>query len=170
MRLFLYIIFAITVGVCNAQEVVIPNSGISFTAPDEFKPLSQEFIDIKWHRKNPPKWAIGNASMKTTIAYDVRDIDISGKPLEETMEIYKNTMTRIIGGLVWKKHEIVEIFGRKWIYFEILTNAVDTEIYNIILITAHGNSMLMFNFNSTKEDFAKYEKALRASIETIKVP
>ena len=33
---------------------------------------------------------------------------------------------------------------------------MDTDIYNIMLVTSYGQEMLMFNFNSTKEDFSIY--------------
>jgi len=49
------------------------------------------------------------------------------------------------------------------------TNAVDTDIYNIMLFTCYKGKMLIFNFNSTREEFKKYEKDLRKSIRTIKI-
>lgn len=49
------------------------------------------------------------------------------------------------------------------------SSAVDTDIHNIMLITGIGEEMLVFNFNSTREEFPQVEKALRASIDSIKV-
>jgi len=34
-----------------------------------------------------------------------------------------------------------------------------------MLFTGHNGQMLAFNFNSTAEEFKKYEKAIRASIK-----
>ncbi|SIQ23107.1 hypothetical protein SAMN05421647_10376 [Marinobacterium stanieri] len=70
----------------------------------------------------------------------------------------------------WKKQEVIHLSGRDWIYFEVTSNAIDTDIYNIMLVTSYGKEMLLFNFNSTKEDFPQYEKALRNSVNTIKIP
>ncbi|CAA6677571.1 Unannotated [Lentimonas sp. CC4] len=49
------------------------------------------------------------------------------------------------------------------------SNAVDADIYNIMLITGLNGQMLAFNFNSTKSDFPKYENSLRESIKSIKL-
>ena len=53
---------------------------------------------------------------------------------------------------------------------EMTSNAVDTDIYNIMLLTGVEEKMLVFNFNSTKKDFPKYEAALRKSLNSVKLP
>jgi hypothetical protein len=65
---------------------------------------------------------------------------------------------------------IIELSGRKWVMLEMTSEAADTEIYNIVLATGYKGQLLMFNFNSTKKDFPNFEKALRESIASIKVP
>ncbi|VAW44950.1 hypothetical protein MNBD_GAMMA04-274 [hydrothermal vent metagenome] len=153
-----------------AKEVNISDTGISFIAPDEFQPLSQEIIDVKWPKKRAPKWVIGNESASTTIAYDLKPNDISTAPLPELMNYLKTNFDRLIPGIEWKKREIIELSGKNWVYLEMTSNAIDTDIHNIILLTSYGREMLMFNFNSTKEEFSKYETELRKSLRTIQLP
>jgi len=50
---------------------------------------------------------------------------------------------------------------------EMTSRAIDQDIHNIVLITSHKGKMLMFNFNSTKNEFPKMESILRDSINTI---
>ncbi|EPJ46482.1 MAG: hypothetical protein OFPII_20250 [Osedax symbiont Rs1] len=153
-----------------AQAISISDSGISFDAPDEFQPVAQQIIDIKWPQKNAPKWVVGNKSASTTIAFDLKPNDISTVPLSAVMKHFKKTFDRVIPGIEWKKREIIELSGKKWLFLEMTSNAIDTDIYNIMLLTSYGKQMLIFNFSSTKEDFAKYETALRNSIQSIKLP
>lgn len=75
----------------------------------------------------------------------------------------------MILGLEWKENKTITLAGRKWGYLEMTTTAVDTNIYNIMLFTGHNGQMLVFNFNSTKEEFPKYEQALRKAVETIQI-
>ncbi len=153
-----------------AQAISISDSGISFAAPDEFQPVAQEIIDLKWPQKNAPKWVVGNKSASTTIAYDLKPNNISTVPLSAVMNHFKKTFDRVIPGIEWKKREIIELSGKKWLFLEMTSNAIDTDIYNIMLITSYGKKMLIFNFNSTKEDFSKYETVLRESIKSIQLP
>lgn len=170
MKFFIITIVIFLSANCFAKEVKIGNSGISFDAPNGFSSLSQELIDIKWPQKRAPKWVVGNNSGTTTIAYDLKPNDISKAPLEKLMSYFKTTFEKVIPGIAWKKREIIELAGQKWIFMEMTSSAIDTDIYNILLITSYEKKMLMFNFNSTKEDFIKYELALRKSIDTINIP
>lgn len=156
--------------ICFAKEISISDTGISFNAPDEFQPLSQNLIDAKWPQNNAPKWVVGNKSASTTIAYGLKPNDISAVPLPELMNHFKTTFDRVIPGIDWKKREIIKLSGKSWIYLEMTSNAIDTDIYNIMLVTSYGKEMLIFNFNSTKEDFSKYESELRNSAKTIHLP
>ena len=76
----------------------------------------------------------------------------------------------MIPGIQWKKNEIIEHSGQKWLLMEMTSNAIDTNIYNMLLLTGHEGKMLVFNFNSTKEDFPKYEAALRKSLKSVTIP
>jgi hypothetical protein len=53
---------------------------------------------------------------------------------------------------------------------EMTSRAVDTDIYNIMFVTGYEDQMLVFNFNSTKEDFQQFEGKLRASLKSITIP
>lgn len=172
MKIILGLIVNALTSVCLAKEVNIADSGITFNAPDEFVPLPlpQEIIDAKWPSSRAPRWVIGNASGATTIAYDIKPNDISAVPLTRLMSHFKTTFNRIVPGIEWIKSEIIEISGAKLVYLEMTSNAIDTDIHNIMLLTSYGKQMLIFNFNSTKEEFSRYESELRNSVETIRLP
>ena len=53
---------------------------------------------------------------------------------------------------------------------EMTSNAVDTDIHNIMMLTGIDGKMLVFNFNSTREDFPRYEEELRKSLNSIELP
>ena len=83
--------------------------------------------------------------------------------------MFGTLMGRAIANLVWKRKEIVEMQGQRWIWLEMTSSAIDTDIYNIMLITPFDGRMVIFNFNSTKEEFAQNEAALRASVASIRL-
>lgn len=170
MKIILSLIVVMMSAVCTAKDIQVSDTGISFVAPDEFQPLSQDLIDAKWPQKSAPKWVVGNETASTTIAYDLKPNDISAAPLPDLMNYFKTTFDRIIPGIEWKKREVIELSGKSWVYLEMTSNAIDTDIYNIMLLTSYGKEMLIFNFNSTKKDFSKYESELRKSVTTIQLP
>ena len=144
-------------------------SKAAFSPPDRFKPLSQELIETKWPNRNGPRFVVGNERGTTTVAYDVKAQDISRMELEDIRAGFEQTFTRVIPGIQWKANKIIEHEGRNWIYMEMTSNAIDTDIYNILMLTGVGTQLVIFNFNSTKEDFPEYEGALRGSVKSIKI-
>lgn len=167
MRFILFLSLSIYTCFSLAAEVKLPDSNISFTVPDEFQPFSQEIIEAKWPARNAPEWVIGSESTSTSIAYGLKSNDISNAPLGQLMEYMKKTMNRVGPGVQWLKTEVIEINGKYWVYLELTSNAINADIHNIMLITSYEKKMVMFNFNSTKEEFPIYEDSLRASIRSI---
>jgi hypothetical protein len=133
------------------------------------RPLCVCQLGVKFPRTNPPKYVIGNARRGTSIAYDLKPTPIKEAELEKGLATFETLMARVVPNLVWKRKEIIEQAGQRWIYLEMTSSAIDTDIYNIMLVTPFDGKMLVFNFNSTKEEFVNQEAALCASVASIRL-
>ena len=153
----------------HAEPVRVGDSSVVFEAPKGFAPLSQELIDLKWPTKRAPRFAVGNERGTTTVAYDFKPHKIPQERLAEVKESFSNLMDRVVPGIQWVSRDIIELDGQRWVYLEMTSTAVDTDIHNIMLVTGVGDEMLVFNFNSTKEEFPKVEAALRESLRSIRM-
>ncbi len=153
-----------------AAPVKVADTGITFDAPKGFEALSKEVIAAKWPSNRPPAYAVGTPNGTTNVAYDLKPHSLSQEALPQFQKEFTQIFERIIPGIRWKKNEIIMHSGQKWLLMEMTSNAVDTDIYNIMLATGYAGKMLVFNFNSTKEEFPKYEAALRQSMKSIKLP
>ena len=116
----------------------IPETTVSFEPPAGFTALTREEIAAKYPRGSGPGFVVGNQARTTSIP-----------------------------GLVWKERKLIGMGGQRWVFLEMTSTAVDTDIHNIMVITPHAGKLLMFNFNSTREEFADVEASLRRSIESI---
>lgn len=154
----------------NAETFTLPEAGVSFAAPDGFTQLSQHEIAQKYLSNRAPTFVVGNSNRATTIALDLKSDELPEDKLSEAKSAFEAVFNRIIPGIEWKQRKIIELQQRQWIYFEMTSRAVDADIYNIMLITPYHGKMLVFNFNSTKQEFPKMELELRKSIQTISVP
>jgi len=82
---------------------------------------------------------------------------------------FEKTFERIIPGLAWQRREMIEHGGQTWVLFEMTSNAIDTDIHNLMLFTPYREQLLIFNFNSTRQEFPALEAALRRSLQTIRL-
>jgi hypothetical protein len=154
----------------SADQINVAGTGVTFEVPEDFKPLSKEIIAIKWPTNRAPAYAVGTPSGKTTVAYDLKPNNIPQEALDGVQKSFTQLFERMIPGIAWRKNEIIKHSGQKWLLMEMTSNAVDTDIYNILLMTGYQGKMLVFNFNSTKEDFPKYEAALRRNLKSVTLP
>lgn len=154
----------------HADQIEVNSTGITFDGPADFIELSDEMISRKWPTNQAPQWAVGTENGTTTIAYDLKPHDISNAPFDQLLGQFEDLFDRMIPGIEWIESEVITIEGKEWIFMEMTSNAVDTDIHNIMLATSYESEMLVFNFNSTVEEFSKYEAELRESIETIRLP
>jgi hypothetical protein len=150
-----------------AQRVEVPDTTVSFESPPGFTALTREEIQAKYPKASGPGFVVGNKARTTSIAYDIKPIAIGDKDLPDLMAAFGERFEKAIPGLAWKDRKLIEMDGQRWVYLEMTSTAVDTDIHNIMLITPHAGKLLMFNFNSTREEFPDVEALLRSSIESI---
>lgn len=157
------------IATCNisAETITFDKGNISFYAPDNFKELSQELIEVKYPRAQRPKFVIGNKKATSTIAYDLKNHLVPQDKIEELKLAFETMFNKM--NVKWIKNEIINKSEQKWIYFEFESKAIDTNIINIMLVTGYKNQMLVFNFNSTVKEFSVYEKDFRKGVESLKI-
>jgi len=151
----------------QAKNFSINEGAISFDAPDGFELMSDELIMIKYPKGNPPSHALINDTTETSIVFDLRGGELPQDDIEKTRMAYESTYKRLVGGFELKANKTAKIAGQKWAQLEFLSNTVDSQVYNIMLVTGYKKQMLIFNFNSTLKEFETYEKKFRKSIKSI---
>ncbi|MGH8105832.1 MAG: hypothetical protein ACREO2_05920, partial [Arenimonas sp.] len=145
------------------QRIEIAGSSASFEQPAGFTALTIEEIEDKYPKENGPSLVVGNESRATTIAYTLKDIAITEAQLPEMLAPLTDYMQTELPSIKWIERKMIDFQGQKWIYLEMTSEAIDTDIHNIMLITALEGKMLFFNFNSTREEFPLIEESLRQS-------
>lgn len=150
-----------------AVPVSVPGAAARFDAPEGYTPLSQDEISIKFPASRAPANIVGNARRTTTIAFELTQDKLAPEQLSEARQVFEQFFERTVSGLVWRDRKFVRLDGQNWIHLEFSSNAVDTDLHNIMLLTSRFGRMLLFNFNSTKAEFPLVENALRSSIQSI---
>ncbi|MEM8951938.1 MAG: hypothetical protein AAGA21_12200 [Pseudomonadota bacterium] len=156
------------VPIVDAKTISLEDGAVTFEAPDEFDAVPDEILAAKYPASRAPRYVIGNEDAGTTIACDLKGKAFPDEQIEEVRAYLTGTFERVIPGAEWIDNKVIDHAGKKWIYFELTSNAVDTDIHNIMLFTGYRGQTLMFNFNSTRQQFERYEDELRRSMASIK--
>ncbi len=173
MRLIIFCTAIIILSLpCFAGERVNLFDGkLSFELPDGFSMMPKEIAKIKYPMEaNRPKYIYSNSKTTTSIAINLTESSsLQPQQLTEFRSLMEQSLARMIPGLRWIKKEFITLNGTEWARLELISNAIDTDIHNIMLMTSFEGKPLMFNFNSTKEEYSSVEKELNASILSIKL-
>jgi hypothetical protein len=153
----------------QAKTITLEYGRIVFDVPDGFQPLMDEISENELPSSRHPRYAVGSDNAATTIAYDIKDSNITADKLDNVRKAFAKTFTQTVPGIEWKENKLIELGGKEWIYFEFKSDQLDTDVNNIMLTTNFDGKMLVFNVNSTVADFEIHEPALRASIQSIRV-
>lgn len=97
----------------SAEVITLDAGAIRFEAPEGFKPVPQEIIDLKYPSSRAPKYVIGNESAATTIAYDLKPNNIPQEKIDEARGAFTEMFSRMIPGLQWKENKTITLAGQK---------------------------------------------------------
>jgi hypothetical protein len=152
-----------------AQRLYIAGTTVSFEPPAEFTALTAAEVGLKYPPKNAPDFVVGNARRTTSIAFELKSIPFADSQLAQELDTLVTALQNNVRGIKWIDKKFISLDGQRWIYLEMTSSAVDTDIHNIMLITPFGGKTLLFNFNSTREEFPIFEKRLRLSLQSIRL-
>jgi hypothetical protein len=152
------------------ETLAFANGKVSFVLPDGFTRMSAELAAVKYPRGAKPEHMFSDATTRVSSAAGFTPAgNLTATDLPELRDYLAKTMEASIPGIKWLVKDFKELGGAKWIYFEVQSEAVDTQIRNMMLFTAVDCGMVSVNFNSTLSDYAAHAAALARSRDSLKV-
>ena len=152
-----------------AREVEMDHGNITFEAPEDFTPLNEAEMAVKFPFRNGPIEAVGNDTRAVSISYKLTRNAVRPEQLSELKDALTVEMGKLAPDLQWIKNDFIEINGTKWIYLENTTQGLDQRIHNIEIATSYRGVMVVINFNSTTKLFDSYQEKLQASLHSVKI-
>ncbi len=150
-----------------ANEFTFAQAGVKITVPNGYTLLQRSEIDQLYPPTRGPGFVIGNAARSVTISYDLKPFDLASLNLAQAMKPFEQVFEKRVPSLVWKERKLLEFEKQQWLQLEFLSRDRNADYYNIMLITAVKDQMLVLNLNASAADFPAAEPELRAIMKTI---
>src|SRR5580765_1986020 len=97
----------------SQSTFTLANGGVSFVAPAGFTALSASELATKFPRTRPPRHAVGNASRRTTIAYDLAD-GSAPPDIESGRKVLVESLEQQLPDLKWFSNRVNRVGQRDW--------------------------------------------------------
>ena len=150
-----------------ANDFTFAQAGLKIDLPNGFSLLPRADIDQLYMPTRGPGFVIGNAARSVTVSYDLKAHDLASFNLAQTLKVFQQIFEQRVPGLVWKEGKLLEHEKQQWMQLEFLSKTGGVEYYNIMLVTAIKDQMLVLNLNSTVAEFPQAEASLRAVMKSI---
>ncbi len=145
------------------------NNRIELKIPKTFSIMAEDMMRTKYPSERRPGLVYTNASGGINVA-----LNLTQNPADQSMIVpYKDNLMQTFKSLYpsaeWKSSGVKEVNGRKVGYLELVTPAIDTEIYNLLFFTDLDGKLLLCTFNCTKNNMAEWTPAAKEIMGSLKV-
>ncbi|MBQ6840784.1 MAG: hypothetical protein IJO63_01550 [Bacilli bacterium] len=134
--------------------------------PSDFKPMSKELLELKYPLGNTPKKAYANEDASISIVYNGNNTELSGMNLTEFVETSKSTFSQM--GYFYYYFPL-EVNGLDVHTIALNTNAIDSKIYNYMIIFSVDDEIMILNFNCTENHQSEWSQLGEFIAKSIKV-
>lgn len=142
--------------VIQLDEYKFDNDNFSLKVPVDFVAMDEDMIKKKYPNDNPPKYVLSNNETTINLAVSATDTVIKNSEIKsyiKAMEEQLSSVADVVDTRFFERsgHEVGEI--------KFISKAVDTDIYNHMIVFSYNDYLKIISFNCTKELRASWQKA-----------
>ena len=140
----------------------ITDSGLCLTS-------SSHNLKTKYPSERRPTLAYANEDYSINIAFNHTQNKVKDGQIPEYKREIKKAFENLYPSAAWFEDKVVKNNGRNIGVFELLTPAVDAEIYNLMSFSELEGRLFLVSFNCTEEQMEEWEPIAKRIIESLKV-
>lgn len=148
---------------------MILNDKAEILLPSDFNIMSADMLSAKYPSGNRPTLVYSNDDGTVNLAVNHTVNQMTVDQLEEAKGVFVGQFTQMYPAAQWYQKDMAKINGRDFVVLELVTPAIDTQIYNLMFITSLEDRMLMFSFNCTQDLMWKWQSQGQQIMQSVKI-
>jgi len=145
------------------------NDKVELKFPQEFDIMSEELMKIKYPSERRPTLVYSNESGGINVALNLTQNQASQQLIPAYKDNFVQTFKNLYPSAEWKDSGVKTINGRKVGYLELVTPAMDTEIYNLMFFTDLDGKLLLCTFNCTKKSIDEWTITAKEIMNSLRI-
>lgn len=159
-------IFSFTI---DLETKSLLNDRITLKVPKEFDIMPEEMTKLKYPSERRPTLIYSDPSGGINVALNLTQSRANQQLIEPYKENLVQTFKKLYPSAEWKSNGITLVNGRKVGYMEIVTPAIDTEVYNLIFFTDVDGKLLLCTFNCTEKSISEWTPIAKEIMNSLTV-
>jgi hypothetical protein len=143
---------------------------IKIKLPTEYEQMEDMYIQIKYPAyKNKDKIILTNDRTTINFMFDFNERYIEPSHLEEVREQMFGVLKKLHPSLVLIEKDTINLPLFDVTYFEIVTPAMDKDIYNFMYFFIVDSNLVIGSFNCYDDDKKEWQPIIRQVIESLEI-
>ena len=132
------------------------NDKVELAIPSDFDIMSEDLMKLKYPAERRPTLVYSNESGGINVALNLTQNQANQSVIPAIQENFEQTFKNLYPSAEWKSKGVKEINGRQVGFLELITPAIDTEIYNLMFYTDLDSMLLLCTFNCTRNEMEEW--------------
>jgi len=145
------------------------NDKVELKIPKDFDIMSEELMKLKYPSERRPTLVYSNESGGINVALNLTQNQASQQLIPAYQDNFVQTFKNLYPSAEWKDSGVKMINGKKVGFLELVTPAMDTEIYNLMFFTDLDGKLLLCTFNCTKESIDEWTPIAKEIMNSMKI-
>lgn len=142
--------------VIQLEEYKFDNDNFSLKVPVDFVAMDEDMIKKKYPNSNPPKYVLSNNETTINLAVSETDTVIKNSQINSYINAVEDQLSSVVDVVDTR---FFERSGHKVGEIKFISKAIDTDIYNHMIVFSYNDYLKIISFNCTKELRAIWQKA-----------
>lgn len=163
------LLFSATLSKIELETRSLLNDKVELKIPKGFTVMTEEMLKLKYPSERRPKLVYTNETGGINVALNLTQNRADQGLIDAYAENLVQTFKNIYPSAEWKGSGVVVVNGRKLGYMELVTPAIDTEIYNLMFFTDFEGQLLLCTFNCTKKSIEEWQPTAKEIMNSLKI-
>ena len=163
------VLISFTFSTIELETKSLLDDRLELKIPKAFVIMSEEMMQTKYPSERRPTLVYTNETGGINVALNLTQNQANQDILQAYTDNFISTFKQLYPSAIWKGNGIKEINGNKVGFLELITPAVDTEIYNLIFFTDLDGKLLLCTFNCTVENIDEWTPIAHEILNSLKV-
>jgi len=167
---FLCLAFIVSQGqTIELENRFLLNNKVQILLPKSFDTMPEDMVKVKYPGEQRPTLVFSDESTEVNFALNHTSSKASQAVLEKYREVFVETFKKSFPSAEWEDNGIKMINGKKVGFLKLVSQAIDTKIYNLLFFTDLDGKLIIFTFNCTIEKKAEWAETAEKIFNSLKI-
>lgn len=143
------------------------NNQIELKIPKGFTLMSEKILKVKYPMERRPTLVYTDQTGGINVALNLTENQVNQALMSSYTDNFVQSFKQVYASAKWKGSGVKTINGRQVGYLELVTPALDTNIYNLMVFTDLHGKLLICSFNCTEKSIKDWESIAKEIMQSL---